>query len=69
MWLAAMSIELWVSGESVDVSPEANIGNAVLARRRLSFAASASLCSLCLWMLAFYNWYMYARFTGRAALV
>ena len=58
MWITALSIELWICGASVDVSsPGVAPGKAALARRRLNFAASACICSLALWMLAFYNWY------------
>jgi len=57
MWISALSIELWLCGASVDVSdPKAAPGKAAIARRRLNFATSACICSLALWMLAFYNW-------------
>jgi hypothetical protein len=36
--------------------PKAAPGKAAIARRRLNFATSACICSLALWMLAFYNW-------------
>jgi len=57
MWISALSIELWLCGASVNVSdPNAAPGKAAIARRRLNFATSACICSLALWMVAFYNW-------------
>ena len=53
MWIAALSVDLWLSAEMVDV---AKATQAELARRRLLLSAASITLALVIWMIAFYNW-------------
>jgi len=52
LWLGALSVELWVSGATINAK---TADFAMIQRKKLLYAASASTTALLVWMLAFFK--------------